>query len=351
MLSAAQSLIDLTERGWMPDAIIRAGIRALLRQRLASLPAGETDAETYLSDFLAGMASAPVAVLPEKANQQHYEVPAAFFEQVLGRHRKYSSCLWHESTGDLDSSECAALEETCRHADLRDGQQVLELGCGWGSLSLWMAEHYPNSRIIGVSNSHSQREHILARAARSGVTNLEILTCDMNEFDIARRFDRIVSVEMFEHMRNWPRLFERVARWLQPEGRFFLHVFCHREVPYPFEVQDESDWMSRYFFSGGMMPCYDLPGRIGGPLAQVQRWQWNGRHYQKTANAWLANMDRNRAEIWPILSQTYGEKNARTWWVRWRIFFMACAELFGYKEGTEWFVGHYLFRKDDGHSD
>jgi cyclopropane-fatty-acyl-phospholipid synthase len=208
-----------------------------------------------------------------------------------------------------------------------------------------MAERYPNSRIVGVSNSHSQRDSILERAAAKGLSNLEIITCDMNAFDTDRRFDRIVSVEMFEHMRNWSQLFGRVAGWLQPDGRFFMHVFCHKSLPYTFEVQDESDWMSRFFFSGGMMPSYDLATLVESPLHLVKRWQWSGQHYEKTANAWLANMDRHKAELWPILAETYGKDQAQTWWVRWRIFFMACAELFGYRNGSEWPVGHYLFRR------
>lgn len=345
---ATQSLLGLTERGLMPDSLIRFGIRQLLRQRLASLPLAEpATAAAYLDDFLRDMATAPIAPLPEKANEQHYEVPAAFFEKVLGERRKYSSCWWPEGVSTLYEAEVSALSETCRHAGLENGQDILELGCGWGSLSLWMAEHYPGSRIIGVSNSHSQRESIMDRAKQAGLNNLDIITRDMNEFDIDRRFDRVVSVEMFEHMRNWPRLFGKVASWLKPEGRFFMHVFCHKSLPYTFEVQDESDWMSRFFFSGGMMPSYDLATRIESPLTLVERWQWSGTHYEKTANAWLANMDRHAADIRPILAATYGPEHVRTWWVRWRIFFMACAELFGYRNGTEWPVGHYLFRRAD----
>jgi cyclopropane-fatty-acyl-phospholipid synthase len=345
-------LIGLTERGLMPDGLIRFGIRRLVRQRLASLPLTDSQAAAaYRDTFLREMAAAPIALVPEKANEQHYEVPAEFFEKVLGRRRKYSSCLWPAGVTSLDDAEVAALEETCRHAGLEDGQAILELGCGWGSLSLWMAEMYPNSRIIGVSNSHSQRESILERARQSGLTNLEILTCDMNEFDTDRRYDRVVSVEMFEHMRNWPCLFGKVAGWLKPEGRFFMHVFCHQSLPYLFEVQDESDWMSRYFFSGGMMPSYDLATQINSPLALVERWQWSGAHYEKTANAWLANMDRQEADIRPILAATYGQEQTQTWWVRWRIFFMACAELFGYRQGAEWPVGHYLFRRAPNRAD
>jgi cyclopropane-fatty-acyl-phospholipid synthase len=347
-MQATSLLISLTERGLMPDWAIRLGIRKLVKERLDSLPLDDPMAKkSYVLGFLREMASAPIAPLPEKANEQHYEVPAAFFEKVLGKRRKYSSCLWPEGVTSLDEAEVAALTETCEHAELADGQSVLELGCGWGSLSLWMAEQYPQSRIVGVSNSNSQRESIMARAGAAGLNNLEIITCDMNAFTIDERFDRVVSVEMFEHMRNWPQLFSRVAGWLKPDGRFFMHVFCHKHLPYTFDVHDESDWMSRYFFSGGMMPSYDLATQIESPLKRVQRWQWSGGHYEKTANAWLHNMDQHKAELWPILETTYGKAQAQTWWVRWRIFFMACAELFGYRGGMEWPVGHYLFRRDD----
>lgn len=345
-MTATKSLIALTERGLLPDWAIRLGIRKLSRERLDSLPLEDpAAANSYVLQFLRDMAAAPIALVPEKANEQHYEVPAAFFAKVLGHRRKYSSCLWPDGVETLDEAEDAALAETCAHAELADGQTVLELGCGWGSLSLWMAEKYPNSRIVGVSNSRSQRDSILERAAAKGLGNLDIITCDMNAFNTDRRFDRIVSVEMFEHMRNWSELFTRVAGWLQPDGRFFMHVFCHKSLPYTFEVQDESDWMSRFFFSGGMMPSYDLATLIDSPLHLQKRWQWSGRHYEKTANAWLANMDRHKTELWPILEETYGQDQAQTWWVRWRIFFMACAELFGYRNGSEWPVGHYLFRR------
>jgi cyclopropane-fatty-acyl-phospholipid synthase len=347
-MQATSLLISLTERGLMPDWAIRLGIRKLVRERLDSLPLNDpATKKSYLLRFLEEMASAPIAPLAEKANEQHYEIPAAFFEKVLGARRKYSSCLWPEGVKSLDEAEVAALTETCQHAELTDGQSILELGCGWGSLSLWMAEHYPRSRIVGVSNSSSQRESIMARAKATGLNNLEIITCDMNDFGTDERFDRVVSVEMFEHMRNWQKLFGRVASWLKPDGRFFMHVFCHKRLPYTFDVHDESDWMSQYFFSGGMMPSWDLATQIESPLKRVQRWQWNGSHYEKTANAWLENMDRHKAELWPILEATYGKEQTQTWWVRWRIFFMACAELFGYRNGTEWPVGHYLFRQDD----
>lgn len=341
---ATHKVICLMERGWIPDALIRYGIRQVLKNRLSSLPLDNPKAsERYLADFIETITQAPVAVLPEKANEQHYEVPEAFFGLVLGALRKYSCCLWPETGGTLDQAEVDALSMTCERAGLADGEAILELGCGWGSLSLWMAEHYPASRITAVSNSHTQREYITHKALALGLTNLEVITCDMNVFDIDQHFDRIVSVEMFEHMQNWPTLFTRVANWLKPEGSFFMHVFCHKQLPYLFNSTDAQDWMGRYFFSGGMMPSYDLPLHFQTHLTLAERWSWNGQHYQKTANAWLDKMDDHKSLIWPILVDTYGSESASLWWMRWRVFFMACAELWGFRDGTEWWVGHYRF--------
>ncbi|MCF7999955.1 MAG: cyclopropane-fatty-acyl-phospholipid synthase family protein [Methylovulum sp.] len=341
-----QLIIKLIENGKVPDPLIRLAIRQLLRERLSKIPLSNPEiCSAYVSQFLSEMTVAPVAITPEKANQQHYEVPAAFFELVLGQRRKYSSCYWPDGIKTLDNAEIESLAKTCERASLLDGQEILELGCGWGSLSLWMAEQYPNSRIKAVSNSHSQRLYIMDKAAEKGYSNLDVITRDMNVFDTNARFDRIVSVEMFEHMRNWQLLFGRVSEWLKPGGLFFMHVFCNRSLPYEFVVQNESDWMGRHFFSGGMMPSYHLPLYFQDKLKLTRQWSWSGKHYEDTANAWLANMDSQKQQIWPILVETYGSDQALTWWVRWRVFFMSCAELFGYDHGSEWFVGHYCFER------
>jgi cyclopropane-fatty-acyl-phospholipid synthase len=264
---------------------------------------------------------------------------------VLGRHRKYSCCYWDDSATTLDVAECAALEITCRRAGIENGMQILDLGCGWGSFSLWVAEHYPRSEVTAVSNSHAQRRYIESQAAARGLTNLEVITADMNHFDVSRQFDRIVSIEMFEHMRNYAVLFERISHWLKPDGRFFMHIFCHRSAAYEFVDAGPADWMSRHFFSGGIMPSRELPLRFQEHLAISDQWTWDGSHYQKTAEAWLANMDAAKADILPILERTYGPDNAQRWWMRWRMFFLAVSEMFGSHDGREWLVGHYLFRQ------
>ena len=346
MNSATQLAIDFTERGWMPDSIIRKGVRLLVGARLRETYAGDCELNaSEARDFIASMDRAVVAPLPEKANEQHYELPAEFFNQVLGRHQKYSCCYWPVSTHALDLAEEASLRITAERAGISDGMNVLELGCGWGSLTLWTASRFPNCQITAVSNSSSQRAHIHRQARLRGLSNLRVITADMNTFDIDESFDRVVSVEMFEHMRNYRELFRRINRWLKPDGKFFMHIFCHRNSPYAFEDNGPSDWMSRYFFSGGIMPSDDLPLRFQDHLKLSNLWRWNGRHYERTANAWLRNMDMRREAIWPILERTYGDEEALRWWIRWRIFFIACAELFGYEGGQQWWVSHYLFER------
>jgi cyclopropane-fatty-acyl-phospholipid synthase len=340
--------INLSERGLMPDAVIRKGIRQLCQQRLNEINANDCEASGMRRElFFQNMATAQIAPLPEMANAQHYEVAAEFFNLVLGSNRKYSSCYWPTGVQNLNSAEEIALSETCLHADLKDHQAILELGCGWGSLSLWMAKSYPNSQITSVSNSQSQRKFIMAEAAKRGLNNLQVITCDMNHFVIDQTFDRIVSVEMFEHMRNYEVLFEKINRWLNPQGKFFMHIFCHRAIPYAFEVQGDDDWMSQYFFSGGFMPSDDTPSRFQKHLKLSKQWRWDGSHYEKTANAWLNNMDNHKEALTPILQACYGLDNTEIWRQRWRIFFMACAELFGFNHGQEWWVSHYLFEKSD----
>lgn len=346
MSYVTRQTISWTEGGFVPDAIVRGAIRRLLRARLSALHSDDVEyAEEQTARFLAGMADAPIAPLSHKANEQHYELPADFFVQVLGPHRKYSACFWDDATETLAEAERSALDITCQRAALSDGQTILELGCGWGSLTLYMAQRYPHAAIVAVSNSSAQRAYIVAEARRRHLQNVTVLTCDMNDFTIERQFDRVISIEMFEHMRNYARLFARVSDWLLPHGKFFMHIFVHRSVPYAFEAEREDDWMSRYFFSGGMMPSADLPLYFQDHLRLQRRWAWSGLHYARTANAWLANIDERRALVLPLLAATYGSDMAATWLQRWRMFFMACAELWGFNAGREWLVCHYLFER------
>jgi cyclopropane-fatty-acyl-phospholipid synthase len=326
--------------------MIRAGIRRLNRQRLDEISSGECEAvNDRLRAFVAAMADSEVAPVPHKANEQHYEVPPEFFSLALGKHRKYSCAYWSEGDRSLDDAEESALRLTCEHAGISDGMDVLDMGCGWGSLSLWIAEHYPNCNITAVSNSAPQREYITAIAGERSLDNVRVITSDMNDFSPPGTYDRIVSVEMFEHMRNYPELFRRIATWLNPGGRFFMHIFCHRAAAYEYVDKGPGDWMSRHFFTGGIMPSAGLPLYFQRHLGLESRWLWDGGHYEKTANAWLENMDRRKAAILPVMRDTYGAQQAGRWFQRWRIFFMACAELFGTAGGQEWMVAHYRFQR------
>ena len=339
-------LIKLSEKQLIPDFAIRYGIRTLLKKRLDSLVSNnpETNIQNKI-DFIHKMNSSKIALVPELANKQHYEIPANFYKYCLGRHRKYSSCYWEDNTKNLDEAELLSLKLTTQHAKLTNGQNILELGCGWGSLTLWMAKKFPKSKITAVSNSSSQKTHILEQAKKRNLNNISIITEDMNKFNPKTRYDRIVSVEMIEHMRNHRQLFKKINTWLKPGGLFFMHIFVHKTQPYLFEVQDEDDWMSQYFFSGGMMPSEDLPLFFQEDLKIIDQWSWSGKQYEKTANAWLANIDSNKEKVMKALEKIYGKDNSKKWFQRWRIFFMSCAELWGYRDGNEWKVVHYLFKK------
>ena len=338
----------LLERNLLPDSIVRFGIRRLLKARLAEERDGGVGAQRQrLMKLIERLRQSPIAINTGDANLQHYELPCAFFELVLGRHLKYSCGYYRDPTDSLDQAESNMLELTAQRASLEDGNRILELGCGWGSLSLWMAERLPRSKITAVSNSRTQKRFIDGRAAARGLTNLEVITCDVNQlaFPPDQRFDRVVSVEMFEHMRNYEFLMRRIAGWLEPGGTLFVHIFAHESCAYPFEVRDESDWMAKYFFTGGIMPSDDLLLHFQRDLTIEQHWQVDGRNYARTSEDWLRNMDRHRAAIEPLLAATYGVTEVRRWWVYWRVFFMSCAELWGYARGQEWLVSHYLFRK------
>jgi len=327
----------LAERAPLPDALTRAGIELMVGRTRRRLAAG--DAAKAETRFAAAMARSHIAECADSANAQHYELPPEFFALVLGPRRKYSSCYY--AAGDsLADAEERALAETAAHADLADGQRILELGCGWGSLSLYLAERYPSARITAVSNSHSQRRYIEQAARASKFTNLQIRTADMNAYSPPGKFDRVVSVEMFEHMANWPALLGRIRGWLAPGGKLFLHVFSHRNAPYRFDRADRADWIAQYFFTGGIMPSHGLIRHFGSMFTVEREWRWNGDHYRRTALDWLANYDRNIDAIKPILRTVYGDR-AALWQRRWRLFFLATAGLFGHGNGAEWGVSHY----------
>lgn len=338
--------IELAERGLVPDWLTRMGIRRILAHRLESESIHQIDDQSErMRERLAELRESEIALSTDIANEQHYEVPAEFFDIALGPHRKYSACYWPEGTDTLGQAEARMLELTCERADLADGQDILELGCGWGAVTLWMAKHYPNSRITAVSNSSGQRRKIEAECERLGLPNVQVITADVREFSIDRQFDRIVSVEMFEHMRNYETLLERISGWLKPDGRLFVHVFCHKNLVYPFEDRGRADWMARYFFTDGLMPSADTLLQFQEHLVIEDYWRMSGTHYERTAEAWLDNLDASSEEALEIFRSTYGAVEAKRWVRRWRMFFLACAELFGYRDGTEWVVAHYRFAR------
>jgi cyclopropane-fatty-acyl-phospholipid synthase len=339
-MSFVSRIIGTAERVPLPDLVIRAAIQRLCSRTATRLATDNAESDASFADEMAARA---VAEHADAANAQHYEVPAAFFGRVLGPNRKYSSCFYKEPASTLQEAEEEALRQTVAHADLADGQSILELGCGWGSLSLWMARQFPNSEIVAVSNSNSQREYIESEALKRGLNNLRVVTADMNEFDPRQKFDRIVSVEMFEHMMNWRELMSRVRSWLTPEGRFLMHIFTHRAGAYLFDRADREDWIAQHFFTGGVMPSHHLVRQYADIFAVEKEWRWSGTHYQRTALDWLSHFDAHRDEIEATFRTVYGNDTA-LWMRRWRWFFLATAGLFGYADGSEWGVSHYRMK-------
>jgi cyclopropane-fatty-acyl-phospholipid synthase len=327
------------ERAPVPDTLARLGVGYVVERAFRRLDADLSQDEQFAIE----MAQRPIAIATDIANRQHYELPAELFGLILGPRRKYSSCLFAGRASSLAEAEEHALTESCNHAGLADGQEVLELGCGWGALSLWTAERYPRSRITAVSNSISQRVFIESQAQSRGLGNLRVVTADMNDFATDQVFDRIISVEMFEHMSNWRALLARIRGWLASDGRLFLHVFTHRQRPYRFEAKDDSDWIAQHFFTGGIMPSHSLIRQFGDLVEVEADWRWSGAHYRRTALAWLANFDRHDHQISAILQRVYGT-DWRIWRRRWRLFFLATAGLFGARSGDVWGVSHYRLR-------
>jgi cyclopropane-fatty-acyl-phospholipid synthase len=332
--------ISAAEHIPLPDLVVRTGIRTLVGRTAERLARGDAASD---ASFALAMAQRAIAEDTAAANAQHYEVPAAFFEFVLGPNCKYSSCFYKHEATTLEEAEEEALRQTVEHARLADGQDILELGCGWGSLSLFMARLFPSSRIVAVSNSHSQRQFISAQAAAFGLRNLIVITEDMNVFTPNRRFDRIVSVEMFEHMMNWRALLTHARSWLKDDGRLFMHIFTHRAGAYLFDRANKEDWIAQHFFTGGVMPSHQLIRQFADLFVVEREWRWSGTHYARTAHDWLKNFDANRDAITEVLRPVYGA-DISLWMRRWRWFFLATAGLFGHAGGEEWGVSHYLLR-------
>lgn len=342
-------LIDMTELGMVPSPLVRMGIRKLCKERLISLSESELKDPQAIQKYIEMLKQAPVAIATDAANDQHYEVPAEFFLGCLGPHRKYSCAYWPEGCSSLEEAENLSLQITMDRAEITDGMKILELGCGWGSLTLSMARRFPNSSIIAVSNSSSQREFIMAQAAKQNLKNIEILTRDVRSMETVgpnpNYFDRVISVEMFEHLRNYETMLSRISRWLTSEGKLFVHIFTHKKYPYVFETEGSDNWMGQYFFTGGQMPSHSLLKSFQKDLTIQKEWSWDGTHYQKTSEAWLVNLDKNKDEVMRIFEKVYGSSQSIRWFNRWRVFFLAVAELFGYDQGKEWGVSHYLFSK------
>ena len=339
-------LIGLAEKGLLPDFLIRIGIRKLSKVRLAfAKNSSPAEIEERHQEWIKKMHDSPIALVPEKANEQHYEVPPEFFVTVLGENLKYSSGYWPSGTHSLDESEIEMLNLSCERAELSDGQNILDLGCGWGSLTCHMAKAYPNSKITAVSNSKDQKLFIENKCKKEGYNNITVITADMNDFNIDAIYDRVISIEMFEHMRNYKKLLKKIASSLNNNGKLFIHIFSHEILVYPFENAGAGDWMAREFFSGGMMPSHNLLLYFQDDLNIEETWRLSGTHYEKTSLAWLRKMDSNKQKIIKIFEKTYGPDKARIWFQRWRIFFMSCEKLFGYNDGREWGVSHYRFIK------
>ncbi|MBN1549984.1 class I SAM-dependent methyltransferase [bacterium] len=341
-------IFDLVEKGLVPDTFIRQGIRRLLAQRLKQEKRSTLeDQMEHLQTLVMMLRKSNVAVETQIANEQHYEIPASFFEILLGKHKKYSGCYFETAQTSLDEAEEKSLKMICERAGIEDGMHILELGCGWGAVSLWIAKHFPRTEVTAVSNSSNQQEYIQRKSQQRGLSNIDIIKSDMNNFSISHMFDRVVSVEMFEHMRNYDQLMERISGWLKTNGKLFVQIFCHREFAYFFEAVGITDWMGKYFFSSGIMPSEYLLLYFQKHLTIEKHWRVNGLHYTKTLHNWLINLDSNTQEIRKIFDETYGSMESEKWIMRWRIFLMACEELFRYRNGNEWYLVQYLFNNEE----
>lgn len=345
-----KGFIKVLENGYMPDPITRIGIKSLIKQRLQESNQKAARDPSFLKSYAQNLKQSPLAIMTNEANKQHYEVPTAFYDLCLGQHKKYSSCYWDKETKELKQAEERALDLSIGHAGVEDGMRILELGCGWGSLSLELAKRFPKSQIVSVSNSRTQKEYIENIAMERGLKNLKVLTLDLgleSNYNFGEeKFDRVMSIEMMEHLRNYDLFFKALSPSMKDDGKLFIHIFTHKEVPYFFETEGEENWMGKYFFSGGQMPCRDLFDEFKNDLIVEKKWDWSGNHYSKTLEAWLDNTDQEKQEVLSMFKKTYGEGSEVVWYNRWRVFFMSCSELFKYNNGEEWGVTHYLMSKN-----
>ena len=335
-------LIQAVEKGLVPHFILKMGIRNLLKKRLAEI---QENSHFHKQGIIEKLDKIPMAIETDIANQQHYELPTKFFTYVLGKNLKYSCSFYSKTVKSLDEAEDNMLNLYCERTQLKDGMHILELGCGWGSLTLFMARKFPKAHITAISNSKSQCQFIENKMKAQSLNNVKVITTDINDFHIQEQFDRVISIEMFEHVRNYKSLFKNIKKWLKDDGKLFVHIFCHKEATYFFETKGDDNWMGKYFFTGGIMPSFDLFEKVQNDLKLIEKWKINGVHYQKTSQAWFFKMAENKEQIMEVMKQTYGKSEAYRWFNRWKIFFASCAELFGYDNGHEWFVGHYLFEK------
>jgi len=335
-------IYKLVETDFIPETIIRIVVRAMLSQKLKeeqlSTPQKKQE---RLMQFVEELKLSPIAIETKAANKQHYELPTSFFQLILGPNLKYSCALWNNPQDTLEQAEENMLSLYCKRAEITDGQSILDLGCGWGSMSLYLAKNYPNSKITALSNSSTQREYIENKANQLKLNNLKVITANISEYSTESKYDRIVSIEMFEHMKNYQELLRKLKIWLLPKGKLFVHIFCHKDYAYNYD--SETDWLAEHFFSGGTMPSNDLLLYFQNDFSLSNHWVIDGEHYKKTANAWLANMKKHKKNILSIISSTYGDRETKKWWVYWKLFFIACAETWGYQKGSQWLVSHYLF--------
>ena len=334
-------LLLLAESGFIPDALIKIAARYISNKRIS-----KSSIDYDKPEIISALSKGVVAEKTSDANKQHYEVPPEYFYHVLGTNLKYS-CSLFDNVNLLDEAETSMLELYIERANIKDGHKILDLGCGWGSFSLYIAKKYPNTNITSVSNSSDQITYIKNEAQKRGLPNIKAYRMDVNSLELNTQFDRIISIEMFEHLRNYKLILSSLNNLLKPDGRLFIHIFCHKKLTYFYEMKNNFDWMTKYFFQGGIMPSKDIFEYFDDELEIINQWDINGNHYSKTCKAWLNNHYINRKKILDVFQKHYDKP--KIWFNRWRIFFLSCEAFFALNNGKEYFVSHYLLKKKSGH--